>query len=53
MYVQAIMREGAEGEVRSRRRSIFGLRTTLITGKGRFRQENHIPHLLTGKNRSS
>ena len=43
------MREGAEGEVRSLRRLIFGLRATLITRKGRLRQE----HYLTGKNRSS
>jgi hypothetical protein len=50
MHAQAIMREGAEGEVRSLRRLIFGLRATLITRKGRLRQEIIY---LTGKNRSS
>ena len=45
MYAQAIMREGAEGEVRSLQRSVFGLGAAL-TRKDRLWQEYHIPHLL-------
>jgi len=46
MYAQAIMREGAEGEVRSLRRSVFGLGAALTPRKDRLWQEYHIPHLL-------
>jgi hypothetical protein len=42
MYALAIMREGAEGEVRGLRRLVFGLGAALLLAKIGY----HIPHLL-------